>query len=98
MNADLWTQRISQNASPAYPCPHCQASVLILQKESFVRHATVASREQQPDEGFVPDLMVYSFACWLKCAAPRCGEMVAVIGEGHEEPTFDAEHGMDWEE
>jgi uncharacterized protein DUF4145 len=71
---------------------------LLLQQTSFQRHMTVASAKKQSDEAFDPDLAEYTFSCWLKCASPKCAENVAVIGTGHQEPTWDEEHGMDWEE
>lgn len=98
MNAELWTQRVSESAAPAYPCPHCETGILLLQKGTFARHVTNESNKNQPEHGYVPELMEYTFACWLKCAAPKCGEMVAVVGKGHDEPTWDDEQGMDWEE
>jgi hypothetical protein len=98
MKPDLWTQRITKSAAPPYPCPHCLTGVLILQKAGFLRHSTVASDDQQPEHGFDPNTVEYTFSCWLKCPAPKCGEMVAIVGTGFEEPVADEENGMAWEE
>jgi hypothetical protein len=97
MNADLWLDLISQGEAPLYPCPHCDKGILLLEKGSLTFHSTVASLRAQPDEGWDPDVAVYAFSCWLKCAAPKCGGFVAVVGRGHEDAGWDDELGTVWE-
>lgn len=97
MNTDLWTQSISEAEAPAYPCPHCGKGILVLEKPSLKRHQTVASLRTQPDEGWDPDQIEYSFSCWLKCAAPKCDGSVAVVGLGYEEAEWDDEQGTTWQ-
>ncbi len=96
MNSDLWTQPISKVEAPAYPCPHCGKGILLLDRQSLVHHQTVKSIRAQPDEGWDPDSVEYSFSCWLKCAAPKCQGLVAVVGHGFEEAGWDDEHGTTW--
>ena len=92
MDAELWTQSISETDAPAYPCPHCGKAVLLMQPETFVAHATVACLSQQPDEGWDPLIAHYGFLCWLKCASSKCAGYVAVVGEGQEEPEWDEQY------
>lgn len=81
MDAELWTQSISETDAPAYPCPHCGKAVLLMQPETFVAHATVACLSQQPDEGWDPLIAHYGFFVlaevriikvrWLCCRCRR---------------------------
>ena len=98
MNTGLWVQKITKNEAPPYPCPQCGKGILVLEKQTLVTHETVASIRAQPDQGWDPDSITYTFSCWLKCAAPRCQGFVAVVGTGGLEAEWDEEHGTIWED
>jgi len=96
MNAEIWKQVISEGEAPDYPCPHCGRGLLVLDPDSLTAHETEDSRRAHPDDRWDPDQAHYAFSCWLKCSAPRCGGLIAVVGEGFEEPEWDEERGQMW--
>lgn len=69
----------------------------MLETASLTHHETVESLLRQPDEGWDPDVAEYAFSCWLRCAAPKCGGFVAVVGRGFEDAGWDDRNGTTWE-
>jgi len=98
MNTDLWVEPITKYGAPAYPCPHCGKGILVLEKQTLVKHETVASLQQADEWHPDPASTVYAFSCWLKCAAPTCQGMVAVVGTGGLEEHCDEDDHPIWEE
>lgn len=93
MKRDLWTSCLLENHSPAYPCPHCKNSTLLILPETFHKKETVASKQARSDEGWDPDWITYCFSVRLKCNSSACGQEVVMVGRGSQErhETFDEE-------
>jgi len=94
----LWTQTLSKDFAPPWPCPSCVKGTLRLEPKTLSYRETIASRRVHGDEDWDPTSVDYAFTAWLKCSEPSCGEGVAVAGTGGLEPVWDAEAGQGWEE
>jgi len=81
MKRSLWTQPLTKQSSPAWPCPACASGTLAFVPNSFVEKETVESKQTYKILG-EPESITYTFSAWLKCSYGNCGEKVAVIGVG----------------
>jgi hypothetical protein len=82
MNRSLWTQSLTDQISPAWPCPQCSKGILALIPKSLISKETVESKQMHGHEGWDPEWITYVFTAWLRCSYPGCGQEVALAGEG----------------
>ncbi len=81
MNRAIWTESITEERAPAWPCPTCRTGTLSLVRNSLVSKETANSR-QTYDVLSEPELIGSTFSAWLKCNYGTCGDAVAVAGIG----------------
>jgi hypothetical protein len=95
MNRSLWTQTLTEQFCPPWPCPTCKKGVLALVPGSFYFKESVASKRAHGEEGWDPDWVTYNFTCRAQCNNGRCGEEAVLAGVGGIEPEWQ-EDDVEW--
>jgi hypothetical protein len=90
---DLWDDRFSMTAVPAFPCPNCAKGTLQYNDKQFWRVEPQHSVDAHKHEDWEPSWVTERFAMFLKCSGPKCGEIVVVSGSTSVEEVYDEEFG-----
>ena len=77
----LWTESLTKQTSPAWPCPACASGTLALVPNSLVEKETVKSKQLYEVLG-EPESIKSTFSAWLECSYGNCGEDAVVVGVG----------------
>ena len=96
MNRALWTQTLTEQSSPPWPCKSCGKGTFTLVPGSLIHKETVWSRRARKSDDWGPDWITYAFTAWVKCNNPACGDEAAVAGEGSVDQCYDQEGGTDY--
>ena len=81
MKRSLWIQPLTEQSSPAWPCPACTDGTLALIPNSLVSKETIESKQRYEILGD-PESITCTFSAWLRCSYGGCGEKVVVAGKG----------------
>lgn len=81
MKRSLWTEPITEQISPAWPCPACASGTLAVVPNSLIEKETIESK-QLYEVLCEPESITSTFSVWLKCHYGNCGEEAVVVGVG----------------
>lgn len=90
MNRSLWIEPLKQKWCPAWPCPTCRKSTLLLTPNSLISKETAQSKRAHRKEGWGPEETTYVFTAWAECRNPSCKQQFAIAGSGGVDVEFDA--------
>ncbi|WP_027517981.1 DUF4145 domain-containing protein [Bradyrhizobium sp. WSM1417] len=94
---ELWDDRFSVSAVPAFTCPRCSKGTLQFDKKQFWKVEPKFSVDAHGHEDWDPEWVDERFAMFLKCSAEKCGEIVVVSGSASVEQVYDEEYGPSME-
>ncbi len=80
MNRSVWRKEFDKDALPAWSCPHCRYSTLVLVEKSFQRHQGADSRAVMSDSCYIPEDDAGAVCFLVKCSRGDCREVCAVAG------------------
>lgn len=93
----LYTQTISKETAPNWPCPRCGGGHLRLIPESLSKCWTGDTQEASSHEFFDAEWVELRFVAMLKCDNSKCQEPSVVSGTGRVEE-WPSEDGMFYKE
>jgi hypothetical protein len=82
MNKDLWKRSVTAHGCPDWPCPVCNAGLLVLDKGTLVSVATKASMRDSHEDWWGLEHVILSFTAWAECSNKTCGERFSLAGRG----------------
>jgi Domain of unknown function (DUF4145) len=91
----LW--KVTFKIIPSWPCPSCQNSVIVLQKDSIHRLQTRRSITHQAEVHSEPTEIEERFSALMQCQNECCGQVVSIGGNViHEEDHNDDLQILNW--
>lgn len=89
----IWTGVFDREQFPTLPCPTCSRGRAAFDKATLrVEEPTYSAVGAQRDD-WEPDWTIERFSAHMRCAEPKCGEVVVLSGETVFTETDNAEYG-----
>jgi hypothetical protein len=86
METTLWLREsFLIGSTPDWICPTCYKGILTLDPKEFHFNETEESIRDHRHEDFDPEWIRYRFVGYLRCANPKCKELVTFLGRGNVE-------------
>lgn len=79
VNRKLWTDVLSKDYAPSWPCPTCSRGNYSLIPNSLISKETTESKRNRDEPDWEPDSIEYIFSAWLKCNT--CDQEAAISGK-----------------
>ncbi len=76
----VWRKEFVKDRMPAWSCPHCGYSTLVLDEKSFQSGQSVASREVMSEDYYIPEEDAGAACFMVQCSRNDCREVCAVAG------------------
>jgi hypothetical protein len=84
-----WLESFSRDDLPPFPCPRCRKVSLRFEAKTLASEEPGFSKAAHSHEAWDPEWIDERFVALLKCAAQKCGEVVALSGKINVEPSYD---------
>lgn len=96
IDKSTWFRAFSRSEIPAFPCPRCHKTTLVLDKKTLTVEETEKSKAARKHNDWEPEWVEERFICLFRCSSAKCGEIVAVSGKVSVEPNFDDDDEVGW--